>query len=168
MSQIVGAENGLGLARLVGAPRRLDIHQRQQHALGVAQRDAAAHRGAFGESGGDIERDWHRPERAALQAHTLAHRVIIALAQEPVERRETAIHQQFEIADLALRQVPAWQVASLALQPLNPIRRREQFRRFTRIANGARAAPAFVVHLCPVPSGFPARRDVCAQARARR
>jgi len=42
VSDIGRAEDRLRLVRLVGAPSVFDSHQRQQHAFGVAQRNAGA------------------------------------------------------------------------------------------------------------------------------
>ncbi|RIA55546.1 hypothetical protein BXY53_0612 [Dichotomicrobium thermohalophilum] len=131
MSDIGGAKHRLRLARLVGAPDRLDIHQREKHALGVPQRDPPGGAGAIGELGAHIERHRHRPERAALQPHGVTDAVIISLAQEAVQRRKAAIHQQFEIADLARRQIPARQLPGLALEAFNSLPLRKKLRVLT-------------------------------------
>ena len=118
MGDVVGAEDLLGLARLVGRPFVGDRHDREDHALVVAQRDVLAGFDAFGEFLADVEGDRHRPERAVGEAHVLDHAVVVGLGQEPLQRVEAAVHQQLEVADLARGQIPGRQVPRLELQLL--------------------------------------------------
>ena len=116
--RVVGAVDALRLARLVGRPLVGDREDREDHALGVAQRHVLAGLHALGELCRDVEGDRDRPERAVLKPHPLHHAVVIGLGHEALERRETAVHQQLQIADLPRRQVPGRQVAGIRLQLL--------------------------------------------------
>ena len=65
---------------------------------------------------GDVERDRHRPERAVGEPHVGDDPVVVRLGHEAVERREAAVHQQLEVAELARREVPGRKVARLELE----------------------------------------------------
>ena len=112
---VVGAEDGLRFGLAVGSPDVFDVDHGEHHALGVAQRDLVALLELVGEFLGDVERDRHRPERAVLEPHLVADRVVVGLAHEAGERREAAVAQELEVAQLPRREVPGGPVARLRL-----------------------------------------------------
>ena len=59
-----------------------------------------------GKFGRDVERDRHRPEDAAGKSHVLDNAVVFGLGQKSLERRERAVKQQLDIANLPRGQVP--------------------------------------------------------------
>ncbi len=77
---VVGAEDLLGLARLVRRPAVGDGHGGEDHALLVAQGDVLPDLEALGELLGHVERDRHRPELAIRQAHVVDDAVVIGFA----------------------------------------------------------------------------------------
>ena len=79
-------------------------HQRQP--LQVAQNQLRPRFQPVGSFRSDVKRDRNRPQRPGRQAHRLADAVERGPVHEPVERRESAAHQQLQIADLARRQGP--------------------------------------------------------------
>ena len=84
----------------------------------VPQGDVLALFNAVGKLLGDIERDRHRPKLPIAQAHVVHHAVVVFLSQEAFERIEAAIHQQFQIANLAWRKIPRHEVCCFAFQLL--------------------------------------------------
>ena len=65
----------------------------------------------FRESLGNVERDGHRPEEAIDQMHIVADGFVVITVHEASERREAAIEQQLEIAELSRGEVPGWEIA---------------------------------------------------------
>ena len=114
MRLVGGAEHRLGLAPPVRLEDRLDGHGRDQEALRIAQPDALAGAQAVDELAGDVEGDRDRPERAVGQAHALEHRLVVGGAEEARERREAAVQQQLQVAQLPLGQVPGGVLGRLA------------------------------------------------------
>jgi len=108
-----GAEDPLGLALAICLPDILDVDHGQHDALGIAERDFAARLELFGKLFRDIERDRDRPERAVREPHLAANRLIIGLAQKAGERREAAVREQLQVAQLPRREVPRRPVARL-------------------------------------------------------
>ncbi len=117
----------LGLARLVRRPAIGDGHRRQDHAFLVAQGDILADLDTFSEFLGHVEIDRHRPERAVGQAHGVDDALVILLGQEALQRVEPAVHQQFQVADLARGQIPALQIGGLDFQLLRRFGRDIEF-----------------------------------------
>ena len=76
----------------------------------VAERDIFADLEAVGEVFVHIECDRYWPERAISSAHVVDDTVIIGLAQEPFERVEAAVHQEFQVTNLTRCEVVAFQV----------------------------------------------------------
>jgi hypothetical protein len=106
MGEVVGAVDVPGLAVLVRTPFVGDRQDGEDHAFRVAERDVLPGLDLVGEGLGDVERDGHGPERAVRHPHVLDHAVVVRLGQEALERMEAAVHQEFEIAHLPLREVP--------------------------------------------------------------
>ena len=71
---------------------------------------------------GQVEADRHRPDRPVGQPHLGADALVVGLTQERRQRREGAVHQQLDVADLAGRQVPRRPVRSGGLQLGGPLR----------------------------------------------
>lgn len=105
MRQIVGAKDLFGLIRLVRQPFVGDRQDRQNDALGIAQRDVLTGFDLVGKGLVHIQRDRHREQRAIGGAHVLDHAVIVGLAHEALQRVEAAVHQQLKVADLTLGQI---------------------------------------------------------------
>ena len=117
MSAARGIENGLGFGGAIGLPDVTDIEDSEHHAFGIAQRNfARAGRQLFGELFGHVERDRHRPEGAIGEAHVGADAFIILAVHETAQRRESAVHQQFQVAQLASRQIPRGPIFRMAFQ----------------------------------------------------
>ncbi len=110
------AEHELGLTLPVGTPHVLDVEHGEHHALVVAQRHALAGCQLLGSGLRDVEGDRHRPQRAVGEPHRLADRVVLALGEEAAQRREGAVGEQLEVADLTGRQVPRREVDGYGLQ----------------------------------------------------
>ncbi len=105
--RLVGrAEDGRGLASPVRLEDRLHGHGRDQEALRIAQPDALAGAQAIDELARHVKRDRHRPKSAVGQAHALEHRLIVGRAEEAGQRREAAVQQQLQVAQLPLGQIP--------------------------------------------------------------
>ena len=107
-------EDGFAFRLAVGLPDVFDVQDGDHDAFGIAQGDlAAAGLEGFGEGLGDIERDRHRPEKAAGELHVAAHAFVIGLVHEACERREAAVEEQLEVANLARREIPRREIARL-------------------------------------------------------
>ena len=78
----------------------------------------------LGEFLGDVERDRHRPERAVGEAHLVADRFVVGLAHEAGQRREAAVAEQLEVAELARREIPGGPIARLGFDFGGAARRR--------------------------------------------
>ena len=102
---------GFGLA--IGLPDVFDFDHGEHHAFGIAEGDLVALLELVGEFLGDVERDRHRPERAVGEPHLVADRFVVGLAHEAGERREAAVAEQLEVAELARREVPGGPIARL-------------------------------------------------------
>ena len=61
----------------------------------------------------DVERDRHRPERAIGEAHLAADGFVVGLVHEAGERREAAVAEHLEVAELARREIPGGPIAGL-------------------------------------------------------
>ena len=107
---VVCAKDLLGLFCLVRLPAVGDGHGGEDHAFLVAQCDVLAQFQRCCEVFADVQRDWHRPERAVCKAHVVDNAVIVFLGQEAFERVEAAVHQKLQVTDLARGQVVADQV----------------------------------------------------------
>ena len=121
MRVVIGTEHLFGLAGFVGLPLVGDGHGSKDHAFLIAQGDILAGFDGFGEVLGDIQRDRHRPKGAIGQTHVIDDSVIVFLAQEALERVETAIHQQFKIANLARGQIVRGEVPRFDFQLLRTV-----------------------------------------------
>ncbi len=111
MGAVEGAVDRLGLGLAVDRPDVLDGQRRQHDALGVAQRQPVAGGQSFGRLLGDVEGDRDGPQLAAGEPHLVAGRLEVGAAHEARERREPAVQDQLEVADLPRRQVPGRPVA---------------------------------------------------------
>ena len=119
MRLVVRAEHGLRLERLVGAIDARDLHRRDQHAFAVAQRDLVADLELVGELGLHVEVDRHRPDHAGREPHVRQHGLVVLLVEEAFERRERAVEQHLDVADLAHVEIPRRQVARARLLGLH-------------------------------------------------
>jgi len=101
-----GAEGRLRARLEVGLPDLLDVQRRQHHPFGIAQRQHAAGLERGGELPGDVEHDRDRPEGAVGQAQGRADGVVVGPVHEAGERREAAVEQQLEVAELPRGEIP--------------------------------------------------------------
>jgi hypothetical protein len=100
---IACVENPLCFAGLVCPPDIRNIHRGDQHALRIAQGDGIAGRNFVRKGLADIEGNRHGPDHTAFQTHFIANVVVISFFQESFERRESAIQQKVQVAQLARR-----------------------------------------------------------------
>ncbi len=101
----------------VGLPDFLHVQYGEHDALGIAQCDfAAAGREFLGKFFSDIERDRHRPEDSAGQAHIVTNAFVIGFGHKTAQGREASAHEQFEIANLTCGKVPGRPLAGVAFQ----------------------------------------------------
>ena len=110
-------KTAFGFGRAVGLPDFFDVQHREHHAFGIAQRNfAAAGRQLLGKFFGHIERDRHRPENSAGQAHVVTDAFVVGFRHKAAQRREASAHEQFQIANLAGGKVPGWPLAGVGFQ----------------------------------------------------
>ncbi len=90
----------LGLVFLVVGVDLLDVEERQQVAVDVAQ----GQRLPLGDAVAGRDRQGHRqgPERAVGQPHLADDPLVVGLAQEALQRREPTDGQQLEVAKAPL------------------------------------------------------------------
>ncbi len=74
---VVGAEDAARLSGLVRLPAVANLHRRDQHALGIAQRNVIAFLEPGRELAAHIEIDRDRPHDAGWQAHVRQHRFVV-------------------------------------------------------------------------------------------
>src|SRR5690606_12901832 len=72
----------------------------------------------------DVERDRHRPQDAAREPHLLDDGVVVGTGHEAFERRERAVQEQLDVAELTHREIPGAHVARSLFLVL-PLRDRE-------------------------------------------
>ena len=106
MRAVEGAEDRLGGRRNVELPDVLDAQRGEQQSLGIAQRERRAGRQLRGQVRRDVEGHRHRPERAVGEPHRVAHRFVVGSAHEAGERREGAVAEKLEVAELARGERP--------------------------------------------------------------
>ena len=108
MLRVGRAVGALGLVVLVVGVDLLDVQERQQVAVDVAQ----GQRLALGDAvaGRDRQGDGQGPERAVGQPHLGDDPLVIGLAEEALQRREAADGQQLEVAEAALVERQAGEV----------------------------------------------------------
>ncbi len=106
MGLVGRAVHALRFRLLVRRPDIADVERGNDHALEVAQCNAVAALYGFGKFLADIERNRHRPEDPGPEAHVRDDRLVIVLVEKSFERRERAVQQQLDVAQLALGQVP--------------------------------------------------------------
>ncbi len=108
---IGGAEHTLRFGRLVRRPDVADLEGGENDAFEITQGHLVA-RLEFGRKlVRHIQRDRHRPQHAAGEAHAADHRVVVILVEKTLERRERTVENQFDITKLALGEVPRRTVA---------------------------------------------------------
>ncbi len=118
MGAVVGAKDLLCLMCLIRGPAVADGHGGENHTFLIAQGDVLPDFQRGGEIFGDVQRDRHRPKRAISQPHIVDNAVVIFFGEEALKRVEPAVHQQFQIADLAGRQIVADKIGRLCLHLL--------------------------------------------------
>ena len=85
----------------------------EHDAFGIAESNVVALLELLGEFLGDVERDRHRPERAVGEAHLVADGFVVGFAHEAGERREAAVAEHLEVAELARGEIPGGPIAGL-------------------------------------------------------
>ena len=58
----------------------------------------------------DVQRDRHRPQRSVGQPHVVDDGVVLLLVEKAGQRREASVGQQFQVAKLAVGQIPGGEV----------------------------------------------------------
>ena len=97
--------------------------RREHHPFGIAERDRASGGELAGELARQVEGDGDRPQGAVRQAHVRRDGVVVGLAEEAGQRREGAVQQELQIAELAGRQIPRRPVTGGGLELGAPLRR---------------------------------------------
>ena len=92
----------LGLPLLVDRVNLFDVEKCQQVAINIAQGQRLPLLEPM--PGGDGQGDWQGPDRAIRQPHLGDDAVIVGLAHEPIERRESAHAEQFQVTKSAFVQ----------------------------------------------------------------
>jgi hypothetical protein len=113
--QVRRAEHRLRLDVEIGPVDARDFHRGGQHAFAVAQRNRIAHSELLGELLSHVERNRHRPDHSARQPHVREHAAVIGLVEKALERRERAVQQHLDVAELPHIEIPRWQVACTGL-----------------------------------------------------
>ena len=106
VTRVDGTEHRGRLGRPIGLPYVVHVQHGQHHAFLVAKAQPVTSFQSRAQLVGNVQRHRDRPQRAAGQAHPVAHRLVVRSAHEPAKRGEAAVEQQFEVAQLARRQVP--------------------------------------------------------------
>src|ERR1700724_3344973 len=127
------SEYGFGLCVAVGLPDFFNVKNCQHYAFGIAQRDLASRLQRLGEIFCNVQSDGHRPENATAEPHVVTNAFVIGLSHEPLQRRESSAHQQFQIADLAWREIPGWPFPGMSLKFCDSFRRGNQVGNFSTV-----------------------------------
>ena len=122
MVRVRRAEHGGGLRLAVRPPHVLHVQRGQHDAFRVAQRQMRSRLEPRRQILGNVKRDGHRPERPVREAHLRADAVVVAADHEAGERREPAVEQQLQVAQLARCEVMRRPVAGYGLQLGGPVR----------------------------------------------
>jgi len=113
MSGVLGSEHAAGLGFPVG---RIDILDRQggdQHAFLVTKGDLLPGPDRVRKRLAHVQGDGNWPQGSARQTHGVHDRLVVRLAEKTGQRREGAVQQHLDVADLAGCQVPGLQVPGL-------------------------------------------------------
>ena len=160
MRQIIGAKDHLGLACLVRHIFVGDRHDRQDHALGVAQGDVLTGGDLFGKGLVDVQRHRNGPQMAVRSVHALDNTVVIGLGMKALQRVEPAVHQKFKVADLTRGQIPRGQRGGLMLQFLCGVVGNIKLRQWSMVVLHD-LSPLFKRHYsCCLPSQFGVQRKI--------
>ena len=108
----------LRLGALVRLPNAGDIEHRQDEALPVAQRDPGARLDLLRKLAPYVERHRHGPEPAVGKPHRIQDMRVRLPVHEAVERGESAVHHQLDVAQLPLRERQRQHVKGFAVQRL--------------------------------------------------
>ena len=123
VSVIGGAVDGARLLVLLGPPCLAHLHERGKQAFAVAERDGLPRLEGRREVLAHVERDRDRPEHARREPHAAQHPLVFGGAHESLKRREGAVQQELDIAELARAEVPALRVLGSAKRvvPRGPV-----------------------------------------------
>ena len=116
MRPIERAEDALRFTLKVGPPDVFGVQDGEGRSTVVKQGEPGALLDAVRHILGYVEGDGDRPQGAGFEAHGFENAVVVVSVQESTQRRETAVQEQFEIAQLARVQGEAGQIGGLALQ----------------------------------------------------
>ena len=107
MNSAGGVEHGLGFSLAVRLPHILYLQDGKHYTFRVSQSDfAGARRQRFCELFGDIQGDRYWPKCFVGEPHVVTDTLVIWTRQKPPQRRKTATHDKFQVAELARGQVP--------------------------------------------------------------
>ena len=110
---ITGSVHLLDFFRAVRLPHVVDVQHGEHDAFCVTQRDRAGRLRLRRERFGHVERDRNGPQAALWQPHRVADARVLGSRHEAAERRERAVQQELEIAELSRRKVPRRPVARM-------------------------------------------------------
>ncbi len=122
----LGPVDAFGFPVLVGLPDFVDAHDRGHETLAVAQGQILAGLELVGRARRQVQDNGNGPGQPVGQPHALHDRIVDLPRHEPIEGREPAVHEQFEIADLTLGQRHGLVVLGLDLELLGALGRDQQ------------------------------------------
>ena len=93
------------------AARLADLHDGCEQSFGIAQRNRVAGAQTGREVLAHVEGHRDRPQHARREPHPAQNPLVLGRAHEPLERGESAVQQELEIAELTRGEVPALRVA---------------------------------------------------------
>ena len=115
---VVVAKHHLGFVCFVWFPPVGNGHGCKDHTFLITQGDILTDLQCFGELLIYVQRDRNGPQVAIGGAHSVDDAIIISLSEKALEWAEAAVHQQFQIANLAWCEIPAGQVCGFGLELL--------------------------------------------------
>ena len=133
MGIVICTEHLFRLARLVWHPTVGNCHRTKDHTFLIPERDVLPDLKAVCKSFGHVQRDRHRPKRPINQPHVFDNAIVVLFAHKPFKRVEPAIHQEFQIANLAWRQIVAEQFSRFQLELLGAVIRDIKFRDWGKV-----------------------------------
>ena len=107
MGVVGGAVDGTGLFVAFRAPGSGDLHGGDERPLGVAKSERLAFVKVGRERIAHVEGHGDGPQRTTEKAHVAKDALVFGGADESLKRREGAVEQQLEVAELARREAPA-------------------------------------------------------------
>ncbi len=108
------------LALLVGLPHVADVQHSEHHPLGVTEGELRSGIERACGVGIDGQGDGDRPQGLIGQPHVGDHRVVLLLRHEAAQRGKAPGGEEFEVADLSVRQIPRWDLHGCLFELCRP------------------------------------------------